>query len=584
MSRDSELSFIERQITDFGQWYGQDTLNLLHWAALPPALDAHLIHFLRINFCPELPYESEAKLLLSPLCRPISAELFVVEPSMRRTLLKKLEEKDGRALAYFLFEYYKQPLPILQENPNLRWAHLFTALGFLMPEDTQHALQRLVKTPTLLKENSFWTALKKKAEEKIPLQDSSTVLVGLRTQEIQSTLDVAAKDAPELMHNLPRELFRQIKGFLKSFSTPATALKSPLPGTPAGAPEQGSTSETVLGEDAQPPALLLDKEKINRLAQPPSAFGEAFHKIALWGVESSGKTWLLKAFIAEANYYNRQLKYPYRYSFKDSHGKILRSGDMPEGATFNPYDIFIRVACHSKKAQDPSMLLLWEHNIQVHEGPGGLFTNTILNPGKKEANLQMALAGLHDAESLIVLIDLLPVVSKELLVDPSMYNTVGTLREYIKKVSGLLEQGYLNMLWQLLDIIKDPSTSHGRERRNLALCLSKIDQLKISSNPPEYILRQVLGSEVNNLLASFKDEFNFRLFKTSAMGFFQDEQRGKVHNYDPEKNVPFPDRDWIPNGASAPFFWVFEQIAQAELKCQKKPTWGSIKYPGKRKP
>ncbi len=74
-------------------------LDLACHAALPVALNSELLHLIRLNFFhahehsnghSRLDYAVEAELLLSPLCREISEDLYEILPEIRLELLKRL--------------------------------------------------------------------------------------------------------------------------------------------------------------------------------------------------------------------------------------------------------------------------------------------------------------------------------------------------------------------------------------------------------------------------------------------------------------------------------------------------------------
>jgi CheY-like chemotaxis protein len=104
---------VQRRVNDFQQRcgeYGEAALHLAYHAALPVALNAELLHLLRINFFldpPEvLPYTVEFEFLLSPLCREIDEGLYEIEPEIRDVLLAGLTQTYGidrtRDIANFL--------------------------------------------------------------------------------------------------------------------------------------------------------------------------------------------------------------------------------------------------------------------------------------------------------------------------------------------------------------------------------------------------------------------------------------------------------------------------------------------------
>ncbi len=119
-------------------------LRLASHAALPVVVDAGFVNLLRVNFFldppDELPFESEADLLLSPLCREIGDELYELDPAVRNLLLIMLQSRYGpdrvRQVA-LLLEQYTQSTPTWTAQPELEQAQQLTALSFIDPARAQ---------------------------------------------------------------------------------------------------------------------------------------------------------------------------------------------------------------------------------------------------------------------------------------------------------------------------------------------------------------------------------------------------------------------------------------------------------------
>ncbi|HET7012988.1 MAG TPA: pentapeptide repeat-containing protein, partial [Streptosporangiaceae bacterium] len=119
-------------------------LALASHAALPVVVDAGFLNLLRVNFFldppDELPFEAEADLLLSPLCREIGDELYELDPAVRNLLLIMLQTRYGaervRQVA-LLLEQYTQSTPTWTAQPELEQAQQLTALSFVDPARAQ---------------------------------------------------------------------------------------------------------------------------------------------------------------------------------------------------------------------------------------------------------------------------------------------------------------------------------------------------------------------------------------------------------------------------------------------------------------
>lgn len=175
-------SLAQRRIDEFRQRageYGEAALHLAYHAALPVALNAELLHLLRINFFldpPEtLPYLAEFELLLSPLCREIDAGLYEIEPDVRDLLLIGLtqtyEPQRIREIATLLWQYVEQHSP-WSDRIELERAQQLTALNFLNPEKAQQWLaQESPSSETI--EREWFVAMRQAIAHQTQLQQDS---------------------------------------------------------------------------------------------------------------------------------------------------------------------------------------------------------------------------------------------------------------------------------------------------------------------------------------------------------------------------------------------------------------------------
>jgi hypothetical protein len=138
----------QRRINDFQRAYGERALHLAYHAALPVALDADLLHLLRINFFldpPEpLPFTAESDLLLSPLCQEIAEGLYEIEAETRNILLQGFaltyQQTDRlQEVATLLWRYVDEVAP-WADRIELERAQQLTALSFLAPNQAQQWL------------------------------------------------------------------------------------------------------------------------------------------------------------------------------------------------------------------------------------------------------------------------------------------------------------------------------------------------------------------------------------------------------------------------------------------------------------
>jgi hypothetical protein len=194
----SELA--QRRVNDFRQRcgeYSEAALHLAYHAALPVALNAELLHLLRINFFldpPEpLPYTVEFEFLLSPLCREIDEGLYEIEPEIRDVLLAGLTQtydaQRSRDIATLLWQYVDHHSP-WADRMELERAQQLTALNFLDPEKAQ---QWLAKVETNMSKGrgaarEWFVAMRQDIENQAQLLQDST------SEETQRLSELPTKD------------------------------------------------------------------------------------------------------------------------------------------------------------------------------------------------------------------------------------------------------------------------------------------------------------------------------------------------------------------------------------------------------
>lgn len=144
------IDLAQRRLNEFQKQcgkYGKAALHLAYHAALSVALNAELLHLLRINFFldpPEvLPYTVEFEFLLSPLCREIDEGLYEIEPEIRDVLLAGLTQtydaQRTRDIATLLWQYIDHYSP-WADRVELERAQQLTVLNFLNPKKAQQWL------------------------------------------------------------------------------------------------------------------------------------------------------------------------------------------------------------------------------------------------------------------------------------------------------------------------------------------------------------------------------------------------------------------------------------------------------------
>lgn len=179
------------------------TLELARHAALPAALNAALLHLLRINFVQDAPQTAEVDLLLSPICSEIGDDLFEIEAGVRNALLRDLTEhhaRDGRLqdVARLLSQYNRRCTP-WADQPELELAQRVTALNFLNPDRVREwmdqAEQSLGGTRSL--ERAWFIAMQQEIERVEADVRITPVGVGLPAQTVVALLSTLRGEFPQ---------------------------------------------------------------------------------------------------------------------------------------------------------------------------------------------------------------------------------------------------------------------------------------------------------------------------------------------------------------------------------------------------
>jgi hypothetical protein len=147
------LTLAEKRVNDFERKFGEHgkvALQFAYHAALPVALNADLLHLLRINFFLDppsaLPYTAEFELLLSPLCREIDEGLYEIEPEIRDILLQGLYSIDRgqriKDVATLLWQYIDRDA-VWIDRVELERSQQLTVLNFLDPEKAEKWLSEV---------------------------------------------------------------------------------------------------------------------------------------------------------------------------------------------------------------------------------------------------------------------------------------------------------------------------------------------------------------------------------------------------------------------------------------------------------
>ncbi len=181
------LGVTERQpvehLVELTEELGPDLVELAAHASVAVALSPELVHLLRINFFLDpparlLPYPTEWRLLLSPLCREIGDGLYEIEPDLRNGLLQRLVAGHGRQrlrdVATLLWQYCERsPWP---DYPELERAQQLAALSCLDPYEARAWLNKEEPAEEDSVERRWFVAMEQEVET---LEAAASTAAGL---------------------------------------------------------------------------------------------------------------------------------------------------------------------------------------------------------------------------------------------------------------------------------------------------------------------------------------------------------------------------------------------------------------------
>lgn len=302
--------------------------------------------------------------------------------------------------------------------------------------------------------------------------------------------------------------------------------------------------------------------------------------ISMWGPTSSGKDWLFKGFIKELEYFNDTHK-----NFQMVLSEYPRGQEQP-----NPLIIARPESDPTRLREDKNWLferrpLLqddrhlvsgFKHRIIFHNASGGDLLKSIYSKGQ----LQGILNVLCKSRYILILLDPTFSMSDEYksvetprnqehqdsktgqeddefqLLDDNNMRSAGDSpyqqEEGMAQTSGINREDYLRFLQGLLD--KLALHQDNMPKRSLAVCMTKMDQFQYADPDPWNLLLEIFGKGIYNLFRSRRDQFDVRIFPTTAAGFI-------YHMGKSEPNIRGmrlqSGEEWEPINCSQPFFWFF---------------------------
>jgi MinD-like ATPase involved in chromosome partitioning or flagellar assembly len=284
--------------------------------------------------------------------------------------------------------------------------------------------------------------------------------------------------------------------------------------------------------------------------------------IALWGPSGSGKDWLIRGFAKELQYFN-QRDMDFRYElFVDDFGKqfpVLVEPPYPM-STPGAEDYLFRFSRVPVLNDQAHIISAHSHIINIHNDKGGNLLGFLLD---NEA-FQQTFQTLLDARFIIVLLDPTSVKFHETL-SQKQFPIQDNIDSFVTNDNLFVDESpflainqqftkseYFRLLSLLFETI---SRKRDKEKRYIAICLTKMDKFNLRGDPWN-LLNRIFGQEITQLIKKYQYSLNIEVFSTSAAGYVN-LQNSHISN---EENgrIKYPDR-WNPINTASPFFWLFEQ-------------------------
>jgi formylglycine-generating enzyme len=168
--------------------HGTRALDFARCCAVPVALTPELVHLIRCNLFPDLPYVAESDLLFSSLTEEAGPGLYEMRRDLRMELLAELRgREDGRRVAQLLARYGRTRLPWAApgeaeetRHASLEQAQQFAALAWLQPDRARGWLASVNEAGTSGMSREWFVAM----EREIPLRQLK-VFVGSAERSAQ---------------------------------------------------------------------------------------------------------------------------------------------------------------------------------------------------------------------------------------------------------------------------------------------------------------------------------------------------------------------------------------------------------------
>jgi len=302
--------------------------------------------------------------------------------------------------------------------------------------------------------------------------------------------------------------------------------------------------------------------------------------IALFGPTASGKDWLIRAFAREIEKINQKGDHLFYYELME----LQRDYSPRPASAFPPIGNVVTNMAEdylyqfTRRADTDQRYSCYEytHNIAIQNDAGSILVSSIVDAD----TFSQTYNRLVTARNLIIIIA--PPDSPSTPVQTKVEDQESSdLIKLLENMSAPQEPAYSSYLpefairpWTATDyqhFIRLLFDALGRNRtgirrRNIAICLTKIDQTRIQNNDSEQVFYSMFPG-LRGLIQMERNRHNIEFFQTSSAGFInRSDALGRVEQIPNIQNGNLIDVNrWSPFGTTRPFFWIFETLEKAYL-------------------
>lgn len=304
--------------------------------------------------------------------------------------------------------------------------------------------------------------------------------------------------------------------------------------------------------------------------------------IALWGPQSSGKTWLVRS-LRKALVNMSSQDNSLSYSLIPRSGQIMNLYQPPNIQGTMDAEHLVWLYKREPETQDLIRYVnAHAHPILIFDAPGSMLIRyedlRIQIPLQEASNVILVLDHSRIQESSKQRKSLSsqpqPQVASSGLAAAAAAATGQQQPQASSQSSPLPPTHTREQYTQDVAKLLQEMMTHSIPNRHIAVCVTKIDQLKITGWEPWQLIRMLFGDNMYQQLTEFKRQNHavVEAFAVSAFGYLPGQ--GRKPNADASGNLKKPD-NWEPYRVEAPFFWLFDFMERQRLN---KNGQGVIKF------